>query len=91
MKKEKHEIVAEYVECTASASASTANLGPGYDVFGLGLDVLQDVVSIKIERKTITKKNNVKIIMSGDLGKSIPNDLDSNSAGKVAKKNYFRL
>ena len=91
MKKEKHEIVAEYVECTASASASTAKLGPGYDVFGLGLDVLQDVVSIKIERKTITKKNNVKIIMSGDLGKSIPNDLDSNSAGKVAKKNYFRL
>jgi len=36
MKKEKYEIVAKYLECTATASASTANLGPGYDVFGLG-------------------------------------------------------
>ena len=86
MKKEKDEIVAEYLECTATASASTANLGPGYDVFGLGLDVLQDTVSIRIERKTIANKSNVKIIMNGDMGKNIPNDLDSNSAGKVAKK-----
>ncbi|HKO64428.1 MAG TPA: homoserine kinase [Candidatus Nitrosocosmicus sp.] len=86
MKKEKYENGAEYLECTATASASTANLGPGYDVFGLGLDVLYDTVSVKIERKTIPNKNNVKIIMNGDLGKSIPNDLESNSAGKVAKK-----
>ena len=86
MKKEKYENGAEYLECIATASASTANLGPGYDVFGLGLDVLYDTVSVKIERKTIANKNNVKIIMNGDLGKSIPNDLESNSAGKVAKK-----
>ena len=32
--------------CIAAAPCSTANLGPGYDVFGLALDALEDKVKI---------------------------------------------
>ena len=41
----------EYQECIASAPSSTANLGPGYDVFGLGLDALEDIVSSQSDKK----------------------------------------
>jgi len=66
--------------CTAVAPSSTANLGPGYDVFGLALDALYDKV-------TITKQNGVDgritIKMSDDAIPSVP---ESNSAGLVIKK-----
>ena len=38
----------EYHECITSAPSSTANLGPGYDVFGLGLDALEDFIGLKV-------------------------------------------
>ncbi len=66
--------------CTAVAPSSTANLGPGYDVFGLALDALYD-------RVTITKQKgsggNITIRMSDA---SIPAVPESNSAGLVVKK-----
>jgi len=33
------------------APASTANLGPGYDVLGLALDVMYDTVEIQLSSK----------------------------------------
>ncbi|MEM3160420.1 MAG: homoserine kinase [Nitrososphaera sp.] len=66
--------------CTAVAPSSTANLGPGYDVFGLALDALHD-------RVTITKQKGadgrIAIIMSDA---AIPSAPESNSAGLVVKK-----
>ena len=46
--------------CTAAASSSTANLGPGYDVFGLGLDAFEDRVKITTTRKRMTMSNRSK-------------------------------
>jgi homoserine kinase len=46
--------------CTATASSSTANLGPGYDVFGLGLDAFEDRVKITTTRKRTTMSNRSK-------------------------------
>jgi homoserine kinase len=46
--------------CTAAASSSTANLGPGYDVFGLGLDAFEDTVKITTTRKRMIMSNRSK-------------------------------
>ena len=46
--------------CTAAASSSAANLGPGYDVFGLGLDAFEDRVKITTTRKRMTMSNRSK-------------------------------
>jgi homoserine kinase len=66
---------------TATAPCSTANLGPGFDVFGLALDALEDKV-------TITKSENGSRISIRVLGNksSIPLDPMSNSAGRVLAK-----
>ncbi|HEX7033974.1 MAG TPA: homoserine kinase [Nitrososphaera sp.] len=64
---------------TAVAPCSTANLGPGYDVFGLALDALQDKIRI-------TKKPGVSstiTIKSSD--QAIPSTSESNSAGLVVR------
>jgi homoserine kinase len=45
---------------TAAASSSTANLGPGYDVFGLGLDAFEDIVKITTTKKRTTMSNSSK-------------------------------
>ena len=60
---------------TVRAPSSTANLGPGFDVFGLALNAFFDQVRI-------TKKGNgIKIITSD----SIPTNTQKNTAGLVAK------
>lgn len=79
-------IETKFTECTAHAPASTANLGPGYDVFGLGLDALEDIVTVKINKSPKTIKNNLKIITKGHGKKNIPNDPDYNTSGIVARK-----
>lgn len=60
--------------CTATASSSTANLGPGYDVFGLGLDAFDDTVKITTTRKRMTMSNRSKkqitIKMSDEVERS---------------------
>ncbi len=58
------------------APCSTANLGPGFDVFGLALDAYYDTIELRKTRKGIT-------IQSFD---SIPLDTDKNSAGLVVKE-----
>ena len=60
---------------TIRAPSSTANLGPGFDVFGLALDAFYDQVKITKIRKGI------KIVTSD----SIPTNPQKNTAGLVAK------
>ena len=55
-----------FTSCTATASSSTANLGPGYDVFGLGLDAFEDRVKI-----TTTKKKKMMITSNRSKEKQI--------------------
>ena len=65
------------------APSSTANLGPGFDVFGLALDALYDEI-------TLTKKgNNITIVSSDD----IPSSPTKNTAGLVvsAMKKKFKI
>jgi homoserine kinase len=71
------------LSCTAVASSSTANLGPGYDVFGLGLDAFRDRVKIT---RSQDKSRQISIEMTGEFGKSISSDAEANSAGLVVKK-----
>jgi homoserine kinase len=72
--------------CIAYAPSSTANLGPGYDVFGLGLDVFEDRVALS---RLPTRSNRVTIRATGDknnTSNTVPSRLESNSAGLVIKK-----
>lgn len=69
--------------CMAVAPSSTANLGPGYDVFGLGLDPLSDTVKIE-KRPGISNRITIKVF--GDRRGNIPPDAESNSAGLVIKR-----
>ncbi len=68
---------------TVKAPSSTANLGPGFDVFGLALDAFYDTV-------TLTKiKNGIKIITDDN----IPTNPEKNTAGLVVKnmKKKFKI
>ena len=69
--------------CTAVAPSSSANLGPGYDVFGLGLDALEDMVKVQ---KMPGVSNQVSLKVSGENYTSIPVEVNGNSAGIVIKK-----
>ena len=60
---------------TVRAPCSTANLGPGFDVFGLALDAFYDEV-------TVTKKGKGITIVSSD---DIPLEPEQNTAGLVAQ------
>ena len=68
--------------CIATAPCSTANLGPGYDVFGLALDALED--KVKISRRISPSAGGKININNSD--QSIPSKAESNSAGLVVKK-----
>ena len=67
--------------CSAAAPCSTANLGPGYDVFGLALDALED--KVKVSR---TYRDGGGRITIKNSDQAIPSTPESNSAGLVAKK-----
>ena len=63
--------------------SSTANLGPGFDVFGLALDAFFDQI-------TLTKKKNGLTIVTSD---NIPINVNQNTAGIVIKamKKKFKI
>jgi homoserine kinase len=72
--------------CIAYAPSSTANIGPGYDVFGLGLDAFEDKVILS---RMSTRANRISIKVTGEnnnSGNIVPSELESNSAGLVIKK-----
>jgi homoserine kinase len=58
--------------------ASIANLGPGFDVFGIALDELGDSLTVEL-----VPEPRVQIIVKGPDTGSIPTDPASNSAGAV--------
>lgn len=60
---------------TVKAPSSTANLGPGFDVFGLAVDAFFDEITLT------KKKSGISIITEDD----IPTNPDSNTAGLVVK------
>ncbi len=68
---------------SVKAPSSTANLGPGFDVFGLAIDAFYDEI-------TLTKiKNGIAIITEDD----IPTNPENNTAGLVVKnmKKRFKI
>ncbi len=68
---------------TVKAPSSTANLGPGFDVFGLAIDAFHDEV-------TLTKTKGRITIITDD---SIPMNPENNTAGLVVKnmKKRFKI
>lgn len=68
---------------TVKAPSSTANLGPGFDVFGLAVDALYDKVTLTKTKKGIT-------IITSD---NIPTNPENNTAGLVVKnmKKKFKI
>ena len=86
---------------TAAAPSSTANLGPGFDIFGLAVDAFDDYVTIK--RSTINSPNDgntgsykpngtdefsfqIRIEVIGQYHESIPVEASRNSAGLAVLK-----
>ncbi len=66
---------------TVKAPSSTANLGPGFDVFGLAVDAFYDTV-------TLTKiKSGIKIVTDDN----IPTNPEKNTAGLVVKNMKKKL
>ncbi|QDI88884.1 homoserine kinase [Candidatus Nitrosopumilus sp. SW] len=68
---------------TVKAPSSTANLGPGFDVFGLAIDAFYDEV-------TLTKTKSGITIVTQD---NIPTNPENNTAGLVVKnmKKKFKI
>jgi homoserine kinase len=63
-------------EAVGRAYCSTANLGAGYDVFGLALDKYSDTVQVRL-----TQDRRIRIVATGPYGRSLPRDPRKNSAG----------
>ena len=66
---------------TVKAPSSTANLGPGFDVFGLAVDAFFDEITLT------KKKSGVSIVTKDD----IPTNPDNNTAGLVVKNMLKKL
>jgi len=74
------------------APSSTANLGPGFDVFGLALDAFYDEITLSKTSKSISTNrpwHGVRILTTDD----IPKDPQQNTAGLVIKsmKRKFKI
>ena len=75
--------------CKATAPSSTANLGPGFDVFGLGIDLFYDTVSI---HKLSTTNGKIRITL--DNNANVPSTVEENTATlaimKIAQKKKIK-
>lgn len=74
-----------YNKVVVRAPASTSNLGPGFDVVGLALDVMHDNVEV-----TCLDKKVVTIEVEGVEADTIPIQPEKNSAGRTALE-FLRL
>ncbi|MFQ5969120.1 MAG: homoserine kinase [Nitrososphaerales archaeon] len=72
---------AKHRRVVASAPSSTANLGPGFDVFGLALDAFHDRVELEV-----VQTRSIQIEVHGEYGSTIPLQTEANSAGLVITK-----
>src|SRR5438552_18684315 len=61
------------------AFCSTANLGAGFDVFGLALNRYSDTVNVRV-----TSGKKIRIIVRGREGQNIPAGVERSSAGPPA-------
>ncbi|MFN3621727.1 MAG: homoserine kinase [Nitrososphaerales archaeon] len=62
------------------APATSANLGPGFDIFGIALNEPYDLVTT-----TKTKESVVEVTVRGRFSEGIPEKVEENSAGLAAK------
>ena len=69
------------LKITVRAPSSTANLGPGFDTFGLAIDAFYDEVTLTKTKKGIT-------IVTDD---NIPTNPENNTAGLVVKNMKKKL
>ena len=73
------------------APSSTANLGPGFDVFGLALDAFHDEIKLTKTNKSTTNKpwHGIRILTTDD----VPKTPQQNTAGLVIKsmKQKFKI
>jgi len=71
------------LKSTVKAPSSTANLGPGFDIFGLAIDAFFDEI-------TLTKTKSEITIITND---NVPTNIDNNTAGLVVKnmKKKFKI
>jgi len=65
----------------AMAPASSANLGAGFDVFGVALDALFDKISVDV----VKADKKVQLFVSGKNSEFIPTKPEENTAGIVAE------
>jgi len=72
---------AKHKSVVACAPSSTANLGPGFDVFGLALNAFYDKVELEI-----TETRSLQIEVDGEYGNTIPLQVEANSAGLAISK-----
>ena len=71
--------------CKAIAPSSTANLGPGFDTFGLALDLFSDEIRIT-KKENQNKKITISTIKQEEEQRKIPTDNKQNSAALVIHK-----
>lgn len=69
--------------CIATAPSSTANLGPGFDTFGLALNLFEDEVKV-IKKQSKNQKITINKIIQSEP--KIPIEIEHNSSGIVVKK-----
>lgn len=62
-----------------SVGATVANLGSGFDIFGLALDTFRDLIRVRLVDEGIV------IVSSGEYGTVIPLHPKMNTAGRVAE------
>jgi len=62
------------------APCSSANLGSGFDSFGLALEVFSDILTVKLT------DGEIRLKVTGVEAEKIPTGLEKNTAGLVAKK-----
>lgn len=70
-----------YVNVKARAYSSTANLGPGFDVFGLALDAYYDEVELIADGEGLS----IEVFEDSSNSSSIPIAVEQNSAGLALK------
>jgi len=61
------------------APCSTSNIGPGFDVFGLALDILHDIVEVRTRGE-----EGIVLKVEGTEADQIPTEPERNSAGRAA-------
>jgi homoserine kinase len=71
---------AVYRTVRAEAPSTSANLGSGFDVFGLALDLFHDRVEIEL-----VSEPGQRVDVEGPGHESVPSEVQKNTAGLVAK------